>query len=1041
MDAISVPVGGQPTGAITQDSAAASAAVETQPGAGVLVGPSCENCGRDAQDSVVANNTLLCTGCRGRHRLVAAVTTVVSWALTLAMLWYFIPRVVAITTHQTFLGAARHGLTGTELLGFYLGLVVGVIVHEGAHAVCARGFGLDVSTVALGAGPVLFQVKLGGTRVSVHLMPLAGMTGWRPGETQMDGNMRAAVAFAGPLSNLLLAGVLLAARSYAPAIATAAAGGNLLLFAENLLPRPAGMGSRVGTDGWQMMKNLTRSYWATAHTRRLELAERCRLLLLEGRGAQVFDHLRGEIDRAGGDYPDAEAMLAMFLLHEGRRQEDLDEGFLRSGRLAYDKRAFPNLRGMALNNRAWRLAVGGWPEYMPDAEWAAREALRIIPNNPAVLGTLALVLVRLGRFDEAEAIIHNVTARQRKALARAKGPARDQLAKAVASEHCITALLYARTGRVDAAAGELERARELHSDCLLVPELDQLLALPSQPSVVAPAADVAAVRQGRAVRTLPLVWALPIFVEVATALGLAGLAVYMVLTGHAPATATHGGLLSFHVDPGALVGVLGVVAVFVVCLCLTLSVALAPPPPTYLPGGTVRRLVAQCGAVLVLVFVTPLALAPAVLVYVHGGSLRPAALIWAVPVIGTVLAADFGAVRLLTAGPLRIGLRDLRAVGALALVGVSAPFLVGVVISPATAGQQRIRWNHFWVADATGFDRTVTGVSCWQGPRCSVAIANTDLGTGRQAIEVAQTHDNGQTWSPVVSPAVHAIGLGATNDISCTSAGSCLVMAGAQQLATDAAGRVTGQVVRSRGRVSSDDLVCPTAEDCFAQADSTVKFSRDRGLRWSRPVTLPGLRAEAGALAGLTCAGSSVCWAFGSDGRHGLVDVTTDGGAAWARQASDRALLNVGSMSCPTQTACYAVGPTLGQAGSGRHAVSVAAVLRSRNLGATWTVVDTLPAQSLDPQIACSSATTCLLLGTTFSAGPAARTSTYALVTGDGGAHWTARPLATQGALPVRGTLACTDRLQCAFAAIGPEGALLVSNADGAGTWSAHPVE
>jgi tetratricopeptide (TPR) repeat protein len=281
--------------------------------------------------------------------------------------------------------------------------------------------------------------------------------------------MRATIAFVGPLSNLLLAGVLLAARSYAPVILIPAAAANLLLGVENLLPRPAGAGSRVGNDGWHILKSLTNSYWAAAHMRRVELMQRCRLLLADGRRSEVFDHLRGEIDRAGGDYPDAEAMLAMVLLEAGRRQEDFDEGFVRSGQLVYDQRAFPSLRAMALNNRAWRLALGGWPDYMPEAEWAAREALRLIPNNPAVLGTLALVLVRLGRFDEAETLIATLTARQRKALGRAKGPTRAPLTKALASEHCIAALIYARTGRVEAAQQQLAQARELDGACVLVP--------------------------------------------------------------------------------------------------------------------------------------------------------------------------------------------------------------------------------------------------------------------------------------------------------------------------------------------------------------------------------------------------------------------------------------------------------------------------------------------------------------------------------------------------------------------------------------------
>jgi tetratricopeptide (TPR) repeat protein len=134
------------------------------------------------------------------------------------------------------------------------------------------------------------------------------------------------------------------------------------------------------------------------------------------------------------------------------------------------------------------LAVGGWPNLMAEAEWAARAALRCHPNNASMLGTQALVLVRLGRFDEAEPIAEKVVQHRLKAMASAQGTALVELAANLAANRCALALLYARTGRVGAARRELAEARSLDTTCELLPELEQVLA--AAPHDAVPAALV-----------------------------------------------------------------------------------------------------------------------------------------------------------------------------------------------------------------------------------------------------------------------------------------------------------------------------------------------------------------------------------------------------------------------------------------------------------------------------------------------------------------------------------------------------------------------
>jgi tetratricopeptide (TPR) repeat protein len=183
----------------------------------------------------------------------------------------------------------------------------------------------------------------------------------------------------------------------------------------------------------------------------------------------------GGVPPRGNLGPDAEAMLCSYLLEVGSDPDAIKEGFERSSRLLEDRRASPALRASALNRRAFMLAVGGWPHLMEEAEWAARDALHFLPGNQDVLGTMGLVLVRLGRFDEAEPMINTVIEHNLRAIAIAEGTTPASRVRSLAANRCALALLYAQTNRSDAAVNELAHARASDSACPLLPELDLML--------------------------------------------------------------------------------------------------------------------------------------------------------------------------------------------------------------------------------------------------------------------------------------------------------------------------------------------------------------------------------------------------------------------------------------------------------------------------------------------------------------------------------------------------------------------------------------
>ena len=481
-------------------------------------GPRCENCGREAAGEEVAKNILLCERCRSRYQLVVAAHSVISWAAFIGIAFYAMPHLLATATRNPLLSQQSSSvLTGPELFAFYVSLIVGVIVHECSHAACATRVGFTVSQIRLGTGPILYKRRVRGLVAVVQLVPFGGLTVWRPGTTRVTTAKRAAVAAAGPLSNLVLAALFWAARSYQAEIAIPAACANLLLFIENVAPRPYSRTSGTANDGWQVLMNLTNSHWARSHARRIDLVNRCGAPARNGRTSEVLGRLRLEIEEAGGDYPDAEALLCTALLSVRESQAHISEGFERSSRLVRDQRAFPVLRAMALNNRAYMLAVGGWPNLMGEAEWAARAALQRSPTNASMLGTLALVLVRLGRFDEAEAIANKIVHQRLQAISSTSGAELVELRRSLAANRCTLALLYAHTNRRDAAWRELVEARSLDAACVLVPELERVLA--PGPHAGVPAAPGAAQRDPH-----PRPQTHPIVVRAPAALGSSGVA-------------------------------------------------------------------------------------------------------------------------------------------------------------------------------------------------------------------------------------------------------------------------------------------------------------------------------------------------------------------------------------------------------------------------------------------------------------------------------------------------------------------------------------
>lgn len=105
------------------------------------------------------------------------------------------------------------------LIIWLLVIQIAVIIHEGAHYLVARMQGARVSAFSVGMGPVLYSFKAKGTDWRLSALPIGGYVMIDDlGPDSLDGHQKArltplgkiAVLFAGPLSNWLLAILLMA---------------------------------------------------------------------------------------------------------------------------------------------------------------------------------------------------------------------------------------------------------------------------------------------------------------------------------------------------------------------------------------------------------------------------------------------------------------------------------------------------------------------------------------------------------------------------------------------------------------------------------------------------------------------------------------------------------------------------------------------------------------------------------------------------------------------------------------------------------------
>jgi membrane-associated protease RseP (regulator of RpoE activity) len=85
-----------------------------------------------------------------------------------------------------------------------------LVLHELGHAAAARAFGCRVTRISLGYGSTLWRFRIGTATVDLKSIPVEGFVRFDHGARPIGRLANAFVYFAGPGTELLLAGLLIA---------------------------------------------------------------------------------------------------------------------------------------------------------------------------------------------------------------------------------------------------------------------------------------------------------------------------------------------------------------------------------------------------------------------------------------------------------------------------------------------------------------------------------------------------------------------------------------------------------------------------------------------------------------------------------------------------------------------------------------------------------------------------------------------------------------------------------------------------------------
>lgn len=359
-----------------------------------------------------------------------------------------------------------------NLFLFQLAIVITIVPHELGHALMARWLGFEVFEVIIGFGRKLWEGKIAGFPIIVNSIPAGGLARTSPKDTRHVRRRFFAIIAAGPFVNFVFVAVILtcADRQHLFDIeqqaslrllpVTAFFYANLLVLLVNLWPYTHKFAvGPLPSDGKLL---LTIPFWSEARVQETHLGW---FLTNSAKNNQTSQTATANawLDKAAALYhnnPHIQNGLGIRFLAEGKPAE-ARACFLN---LLKDETAKPVVRAMFMNNVAYADLLIDDPRLLDEADRHSQEAMTWLGQSPPVKGTRGVVLLQLGRLDEALPLLLDAYAQQADWYK--------------AENACWLAILQGRKQNAAEAQKYLAEAKKLNPKCVLLDRAERELNRP-----------------------------------------------------------------------------------------------------------------------------------------------------------------------------------------------------------------------------------------------------------------------------------------------------------------------------------------------------------------------------------------------------------------------------------------------------------------------------------------------------------------------------------------------------------------------------------
>jgi photosystem II stability/assembly factor-like uncharacterized protein len=238
---------------------------------------------------------------------------------------------------------------------------------------------------------------------------------------------------------------------------------------------------------------------------------------------------------------------------------------------------------------------------------------------------------------------------------------------------------------------------------------------------------------------------------------------------------------------------------------------------------------------------------------------------------------------------------------------------------------------------------------------------------------VLTTSDGGNTWQQVAAPE----GALAVTSVMCTTSADCITLVSDGTILWSAVTVDFGQTWQREGNLPDGlqdvrDLSCTSAGTCLVagntptttgHAQGAIVISTDEGSTWS----MASVPAGTGLLQDASCASITLCLAVGTTSTtvsdvvpaQGALLMSSDGGHTWVPAPTTPPVDDIFGIDCPLPQECVMVGT---QWVNGT-AVGIGGVARSENGGAKFVKSTTAYTPLTLTALACPTSVACVAVG------------------------------------------------------------------------------